>query len=89
MGDRALTHEKCRVKLPKTFVAVNLSDAFSFQEKEKSQDDVLEMKGFDRNATDKPPAEPSAALQQDPDPRDAVVEDTELVPASDALPVVD
>ena len=26
----------CRVKLPKTFLAVNLSDAFTFQEKPQS-----------------------------------------------------
>ena len=35
-----------RVKLPKSFLAVNLSDAFTFQEKERqnSEGDVLEMK---------------------------------------------
>ncbi|KAH8681575.1 histidine phosphatase superfamily-domain-containing protein [Xylariales sp. PMI_506] len=35
-----------QVKLPKTFLAVNLSDAFSFQEKERqnSEGDVLELK---------------------------------------------
>jgi inositol hexakisphosphate/diphosphoinositol-pentakisphosphate kinase len=39
-----------RVKLPKTFLAVNLSDAFSFQEKERnnSEGDILEMKHVDR-----------------------------------------
>lgn len=35
----------CRVKLPKTFLAVNLSDAFSFQEKQhQSEAEGLEMK---------------------------------------------
>jgi hypothetical protein len=35
-----------RVKLPKTFLAVNLSDAFSWEEQERnaSDNDVLEMK---------------------------------------------
>jgi len=36
-----------RVKLPKTFLAVNLSDAFTFQEKPQNgegEGDVLEMK---------------------------------------------
>jgi hypothetical protein len=38
-----------RVKLPKTFLAVNLSDAFTFQEKERqnSEADVLEMKNLE------------------------------------------
>lgn len=43
-----------RVKLPKTFLAVNLSDAFVFQEKERqnSEADALEMKavGHKRSA---------------------------------------
>lgn len=40
------TNALCRVKLPKTFLAVNLSDAFSFEENERqgSDNDVLEMK---------------------------------------------
>lgn len=35
-----------RVKLPKTFLAVNLSEAFSFEEQDRqgSDQDVLEMK---------------------------------------------
>ena len=39
-------HSHCRVKLPKTFLAVNLSDAFTFEELERqgSDNDVLEMK---------------------------------------------
>jgi hypothetical protein len=37
-----------RVKLPKTFLAVNLSDAFSFQEQQNCSDNEgLEMKGKD------------------------------------------
>jgi inositol-hexakisphosphate/diphosphoinositol-pentakisphosphate 1-kinase len=47
-----LMHRVCcfrvyRVKLPKTFLAVNLSDAFTFQEKPQNSEgegDVLEMK---------------------------------------------
>lgn len=40
-----------RVKLPKTFLAVNLSDAFSFQEHHNISDsEGLEMKGLDRAA---------------------------------------
>lgn len=36
----------CRVKLPKSFLAVNLSDAFSFEEQERlaSDNEGLEMK---------------------------------------------
>ena len=36
----------CRVKLPKTFLAVNLSDAFTFEEQERlaNDHDMLEMK---------------------------------------------
>ena len=42
-------HSARRVKLPKTFLAVNLSDAFSFQEKQHHNDnDVLEMKPAER-----------------------------------------
>ena len=81
---RPCTNTQCRVKLPKTFVAVNLSDAFSFQEKEKSQDDVLEMKGLNKGAKSA-----AAEAPEDLDPRNAVEEATELVPASDALPVQD
>ena len=36
------------MKLPKTFLAVNLSDAFSFQERQSSDPDLLEMKGLER-----------------------------------------
>ncbi|KAL2136752.1 hypothetical protein VTI74DRAFT_1793 [Chaetomium olivicolor] len=39
---RAKFHQ---VKLPKTFLAVNLSDAFTFQEKHHSESEALEMKG--------------------------------------------
>lgn len=37
-----------RVKLPKTFLAVNLSDAFTFEEQERlaTENDLLEMKPF-------------------------------------------
>jgi len=45
---RRLTHylSHFRVKLPKTFLAVNLSDAFTFQEKPQSntEGDALEIK---------------------------------------------
>lgn len=44
-----------RVKLPKTFLAVNLSDAFTFQEKQHHSDndnDVLEMKSPGQESVD-------------------------------------
>lgn len=37
MGRRSFANSLDRVKLPKTFLAVNLSDAFSFQEKQNSE----------------------------------------------------
>ena len=43
-----------RVKLPKTFLAVNLSDAFTFQEKPQngeSETEVLEMKACEHEHT--------------------------------------
>ena len=42
-----------RVKLPKSFIAVNLSDAFTFEEQERqnSDADALEMKGLQRIAS--------------------------------------
>lgn len=49
-------HHPFRVKLPKSFLAVNLSDAFTFQEKQAgdvdAQDskDGLEMKSVDKAA---------------------------------------
>lgn len=44
-----------RVKLPKTFLAVNLSEAFTFQEKERhnSEVDVLEMKNLEHTRSPK------------------------------------
>jgi hypothetical protein len=51
------THADDRVKLPKTFLAVNLSDAFSFQEKQQqSEGEGLEMKTPDREGEEKPEA---------------------------------
>lgn len=43
-----LTRWALRVKLPKTFLAVNLSDAFTFEEQERlaNDNDMLEMKAF-------------------------------------------
>lgn len=43
-----LTRWALRVKLPKTFLAVNLSDAFTFEEQERlaNDHDMLEMKAF-------------------------------------------
>ena len=53
-----------RVKLPKTFLAVNLSDAFSFEENDKlaSDSEVLEMKATppkDLLSTPAPQAKPA------------------------------
>ncbi|KAI1856223.1 hypothetical protein JX265_011735 [Neoarthrinium moseri] len=52
---RAKFHQ---VKLPKSFLAINLSDAFSFQEKERqnSEGDVLEMKNVEHAASYVPPS---------------------------------
>lgn len=43
-----LLTKRCRVKLPKTFLAINLSDLFSFEEHERRDSDgeVLEMKSL-------------------------------------------
>jgi hypothetical protein len=54
--------ESCRVKLPKTFLAVNLSDAFSFQEqqdqdKDGSDPDVLEMKHVEHKTAPQTPGD--------------------------------
>lgn len=51
------TNILCRVKLPKTFLAVNLSDAFTFEDLERqgSDSDVLEMKAApSKGLTDQP-----------------------------------
>ncbi|KAK8042732.1 hypothetical protein PG994_013215 [Apiospora phragmitis] len=50
---RAKFHQ---VKLPKSFLAVNLSDAFTFQEKERqnSEGDVLEMKTVEHSVAPEP-----------------------------------
>ncbi|KAK6853383.1 histidine acid phosphatase [Apiospora arundinis] len=54
---RAKFHQ---VKLPKSFLAVNLSDAFTFQEKERqnSEGDVLEMKTVEHTAEPVPETAP-------------------------------
>jgi len=52
---RARFHQ---VKLPKSFVAVNLSDAFSFQERRNSDADALAMKPPERTASKASPAAP-------------------------------
>ena len=36
---KAVANGFCRVKLPKSFVAVNLSDAFTFEEHENTEND--------------------------------------------------
>ena len=62
-----LTYREFRVKLPKTFLAVNLSEAFTFQEKERrhSEADVLQMKDLKRASLPPPngetlPVDPNA-----------------------------
>jgi hypothetical protein len=55
----------CRVKLPKTFLAVNLSDAFTFQEKQHQNDnEALEMKPIAHGELTGPlePGEPVEAV---------------------------
>lgn len=49
-SDRRLT-SSCRVKLPKSFLAINLSDAFTFQEAQNGDNDVLEMKALEHIAS--------------------------------------
>lgn len=41
----------CRVKLPKTFLAVNLSDAFSFQEKQNGESQETTQQGESQEET--------------------------------------
>jgi hypothetical protein len=60
-----------RVKLPKTFLAVNLSDAFTFQEKlqngegeAEAEGDVLEMKGSEHEHRSTLMAPPQPAEEQ-------------------------
>jgi inositol hexakisphosphate/diphosphoinositol-pentakisphosphate kinase len=62
-----------RVKLPKTFLAVNLSDAFTFQEKPQNGEgegeteadgDVLEMKGSEHEHRPTSTAPPQPAEEQ-------------------------
>lgn len=58
----------CRVKLPKTFLAVNLSDAFTFQEKQHQNDnEALEMKPIAHGELTGPlePGEPVEAAVAD------------------------
>ncbi len=54
-----------RVKLPKTFLAINLSDAFSFQEKQNAEVNA-ELDGLEMKAVAHP--KPAAAVE----PRDFV-----------------
>lgn len=65
------------MKLPKTFLAVNLSDAFSFQEKPQAGDEVIEA---DPEPETTPQAEPSKEGEQEASkPADA-----DVVPADTA-----
>ncbi|KAI4603670.1 hypothetical protein KJ359_003487 [Pestalotiopsis sp. 9143b] len=71
-----------QVKLPKTFLAVNLSEAFTFQEKERhnSEVDVLEMKNLEHTRSPKATA---ATLSND-DP--AAEESSAKAPTVPAVP---
>ncbi|KAK9417750.1 putative Inositol hexakisphosphate and diphosphoinositol-pentakisphosphate kinase [Seiridium unicorne] len=73
-----------QVKLPKTFLAVNLSDAFKFQEKERqnSEADILEMKTVE-HATTSPKMAP---VNDDPPPASEAPEDPEVVRVGGDLP---
>ncbi|KAK8051267.1 histidine acid phosphatase [Apiospora rasikravindrae] len=80
---RAKFHQ---VKLPKSFLAVNLSDAFTFQEKERqnSEGDVLEMKSVEHSvAPESSEGEPlpESALPSPPAAVDPMV--TQPQPASE------
>ncbi|ETS83788.1 hypothetical protein PFICI_05664 [Pestalotiopsis fici W106-1] len=73
-----------QVKLPKTFLAVNLSEAFTFQEKERhnSEVDVLEMKNLEHTKSPKVAAATPSDDQVDPS---SSIEQKE-VPAVPAVP---
>ncbi|KAH8166727.1 hypothetical protein CIB48_g1470 [Xylaria polymorpha] len=87
---RAKFHQ---VKLPKTFLAVNLSDAFTFQEKERqnSEADVFERDHQDdeHEGLEMKRAEPSNLLQHDVDDSsmtDSVRDDKFGIGTMEALP---
>ena len=52
----------CSVKLPKTFLAVNLSDAFSFQEKQNSESQETTQNGTESQEAE---AEPQNGTDSD------------------------
>lgn len=88
-----LTKAQHRVKLPKTFLAVNLSDAFTFQEKERqnSEADVFERDHQDdeHEGLEMKRAEPSNLLQHDVDDSsmtDSVRDDKFGIGTMEALP---
>ncbi len=68
----AVANARYRVKLPKTFLAVNLSDAFTFQEKPQNGEgdgdaDVLEMKATEHeHAATSDPSEPVGVIPTHP-----------------------
>ncbi|KAI0489895.1 hypothetical protein F4859DRAFT_171389 [Xylaria cf. heliscus] len=87
---RAKFHQ---VKLPKTFLAVNLSDAFTFQEKERqnSEADVFDRdhQDDDREGLEMKRAEPSKLLPRDVDDgsmTDSVRDDKSAIVNMEALP---
>ncbi|KAI1133598.1 hypothetical protein F5Y10DRAFT_228151 [Nemania abortiva] len=88
---RAKFHQ---VKLPKTFLAVNLSDAFTFQEKERqnSEADVFERdhhEDDEHDGLEMKQAEPSKSLLRDADDgpaTDAMQDDKPGIGTMEALP---
>jgi inositol hexakisphosphate/diphosphoinositol-pentakisphosphate kinase len=71
---------RSRVKLPKTFLAVNLSDAFIFQEKERhnSEGELFEMKSITHSKSQPPTSgesltTPAEATAVEPTTADATV----------------
>lgn len=75
------------MKLPKTFLAVNLSDAFSFQERERSnsEHDVLEMKAHDRST----PAAVEGGGESEMVPADKIMDARPLPVGADEGPLED
>lgn len=69
-----LMHRVCRyrVKLPKTFLAVNLSDAFTFQEKPQTGEEDGEAKPASEQQEDVSPREPLEPAAPAPTADDAV-----------------
>lgn len=75
----------CRVKLPKTFLAVNLSDAFTFQEKPQTGEEEGETKPASEQQEDVSPGDPLEPAAPAPTADDAVAAPVAVPAADDAV----